>query len=178
TTRKPSFENDAQVELSAGNYDYRQLKGTVTGGLTDSLAGRFSFSTTHRDGVIKNIRTGEDVNTIENWAVRGQLLWDISATTEARLITELSRQDPVGYAQVFAGSTPNNRSAYRQFEAIIADLGYNPPRDPFARVIDQDTQWRSGNDIGGVSLTIDTEVFGGTLTSTSAWYFWEWRPSN
>ncbi|MDY6984646.1 MAG: TonB-dependent receptor, partial [Pseudomonadota bacterium] len=178
TTRKPSFENDAQVELSAGNYDYRQVKGTVTGGLTDTLAGRFSFSTTDRDGVIENIRTGEDVNTIENWAVRGQLLWDISDTTEARLITELSRQDPVGYAQVFAGSVTNNRSAYRQFESIIADLGYNPPRDPFARQIDQDTQWRSGNDIGGVSLNIDTEVFGGTLTSTTAWYYWDWRPSN
>ncbi|HEY0962445.1 MAG TPA: TonB-dependent receptor [Pseudomonadales bacterium] len=178
TTRKPSFENDAQVELSAGNYDYRQIKGTVTGGLSDTLAGRLSFSTTDRAGTITNIRTGEDVNTLENWAVRSQLLWDISDTTEARLIAELSRQDPVGYAQVFAGSVPNQRSQYRQFESIIADLGYNPPRDPFARVIDQDTQWRSGNDIGGLSLNVDTEVFGGTLTSTTAWYYWEWRPSN
>ncbi|MGV3590477.1 MAG: TonB-dependent receptor [Gammaproteobacteria bacterium] len=178
TTRKPSFENGAQVEVSAGNYDYRQVKGTVTGGLADTIAGRLSFSTTDRAGTIDNIRTGEGVNTLENWALRGQLLWDIGDTTEARLIAELSRQDPVGYAQVFAGSVTNQRSQYRQFESIIADLGYNPPRDPFARVIDQDTQWRSGNDIGGLSLNVDTEVFGGTLTSTTAWYYWEWRPSN
>jgi len=178
TTRKPEFEKSAQVEFNTGNYDYAQLKGTATGGLTDTLAGRLSFSTTQRDGTLKNITTGEDVNTIENWALRGQLLWDISDRTEARLITELSRQDPVGYAQVFAGSVRNQRSEYRQFETIIADLGYNPPRDPFARVIDQDTEWRSGNDIGGVSLNIDHEIFGGTFTSTTAWYFWDWRPSN
>ncbi len=178
TTSKPTQERDARFEVSTGNYNYIQAKGSVTGGLTDTLAGRLSFSTTDRDGTLTNIRTGEDVNTLENWALRGQLLWDINDTTEARLITELSRQDPVGYSQVFAGSVPNRRSAYRQFETIIAALGYNPPRDPFARQIDQNTTWRSGNDIGGVSLNIDTELFGGTLTSTTAWYFWDWRPSN
>src|SRR5690606_8158499 len=40
------------------------------------------------------------------------------------------------------------------------------------------TDWRSGNDIGGFSVNIDHEIFGGTLTSTTAWYFWDWRPSN
>ncbi len=178
TTSKPYFENDAKLEASTGNYNYRQLKGTVTGGLTDTLAGRISFSSTDRDGTLTNIRTGEDVNTLENWAVRSQLLWDISDTTEARLIVELSRQDPVGYSQVFAGSVPNRRSAYRQFETIITALGYNPPRDPFARQIDQNTAWRSGNDIGGLSLSIDTEIGSGKLTSTTAWYSWDWRPSN
>jgi len=178
TTRKPSFNTGAAFEVSAGNYSYAQFKGSVTGGLTDTLAGRLSFTSTNRDGTLDNIVTGEDVNTIENYSLRGQLLWNIGETTEARLIAEVSRQDPVGYAQVYAGSVTNRRSAYRQFEAIIADLGYEPPRDPFARQIDTNSEWRSGNDIGGVSLNIDTEIFNGTLTSTSAWYYWEWRPSN
>jgi iron complex outermembrane recepter protein len=178
TTSKPAFEKDARFELSTGNLDYLQLKGSATGGLSDTVAGRFSFTSTDRAGTLTNIRTEEDVNTLENWSVRSQLLWDISPDTSARVIAELSRQDPVGYAQVFAGSVPNKRSAYRQFEAIIADLGYNPPRDPFSRQIDHNSDWRSGNDIGGVSLNIDHEIFGGTLTSTTAWYFWDWRPSN
>jgi iron complex outermembrane receptor protein len=179
TTQKPQYEPDARIEVSTGNLNYAQLKGTVTGGLSDSLAGRLSFTTTERDGTLKNVRTGEDLNTIENWSVRGQLLWEAGAGTDVRLITELSRQDPLGYAQVFAGSVENQRSAYRQFEAIIADLGYEPAsRDPFDRVVDHDSQWRSGNDIGGVSLNIDHEIFGGTLTSTSAWYYWDWRPNN
>jgi iron complex outermembrane recepter protein len=179
TTTKPSFEYGSQIELNAGNYNHRQIKGTVTGGLTDSLAGRLSFTSTERDGLLRNVATGQDLNNLENWSLRGQLLWEAGTATEVRLITELSRQDPVGYAQVFAGSVPNNRSTYRQFETIIADLGYEPPsRNPFDRVVDHNSAWRSGNDIGGVSLNIDHEIFGGTLTSTSAWYFWDWRPSN
>ena len=172
TTRKPEFDS------STGNFDYVQLKGTVTGGLTENVAGRLSFTSSERDGTLKNIRTGEDVNNLENWSARGQLLWNVNDTTEARLVTELSRQAPNGYAQVFAGSVRNKRSEYRQFESIIAALGYNPPRDPFDRLIDHNTKWRSGNDIGGASLNIDTALFGGTLTSTTAWYFWDWRPSN
>ena len=178
TTAKPTQEKSARFELTTGNYNYLQLKGTATGGLTDSLAGRISVTSTDRAGTLTNIRTGEDVNTLENWSVRGQLQWDVSEDTDVRLIAELSRQDPVGYAQVFADSVPNKRSAYRQFEAIIAALNYNPPRDPFARVIDHNTDWRSGNDIGGLSLTVNTEIGSGTLTSTSAWYYWDWRPSN
>ncbi len=178
TTAKPTQARDARVELTTGNYDFVQVKGTATGGLTDTLAGRLSLTSTNRAGTLTNISTGEDVNTLENWSARGQLLWTPADTTEVRLIAELSRQDPVGYAQVFAGSVPNRRSAYRQFEAIIKDLNYNPPRDPFARLIDTNSTWRSGNDIGGLSLNIDTDLFGGTLTSTTAWYFWDWRPAN
>jgi iron complex outermembrane receptor protein len=179
TTLKPQFENDARVELSAGNFDFAQIKGTVTGGLSDSVAGRLSFTSTEREGNIRNVVTGQDLNNLENWSLRSQLLWEAGEGTDVRLITELSRQDPTGYAQVFAGSVPNKRSAYRQFESIIADLGYAPPsRDPFDRVVDHNSEWRSGNDIGGASLNIDHEIFGGTLTSTTAWYFWDWRPSN
>ncbi len=178
TTAKPTQERSTRFEVTTGNLDYYQLKGTATGGLTDTLAGRLSVTATERAGTLTNIRTGEDVNTLENWSARGQLLWDISESTDVRLIAELSKQDPVGYAQVFAGSVANRRSAYRQFESIIAALNYNPPRDPFARQIDHNTDWRSGNDIGGLSLTVNTEIGSGTLTSTTAWYYWDWRPSN
>jgi iron complex outermembrane receptor protein len=178
TTSKPEYDNAAKFEVNTGNYNYGQIKGSVTGGLTETVAGRVSFSVTERDGTLTNITTGADVNTLENWAVRSQLLWEAGESTDVRLIAELSRQDPVGYAQVFAGSVPNKRAAFRQFENIIADAGYNPPRDPFARLIDHNTDWRSGNDIGGLSLNIDTKAGNGTLTSTSSWYFWDWRPSN
>ena len=80
STSKPSFDSDTRLELSTGNYDFAQVKGTVTGGLTDSVAGRLSFSATDRDGTLTNVRTGERHNTIENWAVRGQLLWILAMT--------------------------------------------------------------------------------------------------
>src|SRR5690554_1521080 len=66
TTLKPTFEKSGQVELNIGNYDFRQVKGTFTGGLTETLAGRLSVTTTERAGVLENVRTGQDINNIEN----------------------------------------------------------------------------------------------------------------
>ena len=89
------------------------------------------------------------------------------------------RQRPDGYAQVVAGVVQTKRAAYRQFNAIIADLNYKlPSLNAFDRIIDHDTPWNSGNDLGGVSLNVDTKIGPGTLTSTTAWRYWNWDPSN
>lgn len=45
-------------------------------------------------------------------------------------------------------------------------------------MIDTGTPWRSGNDIGGASLNLEAALGSGTLTSTTAWRFWAWDPSN
>ncbi|MCR9226835.1 MAG: TonB-dependent receptor [Flavobacteriaceae bacterium] len=92
---------------------------------------------------------------------------------------DYTRQRPDGYAQVYAGTAPTQRADFRQFENIIADLGYDlPSRNPFDRVIDHDTPWSSEQDFGGVSLNADIEMGKGTLTSTTAWRSWKWGPSN
>lgn len=179
TTKLPEFDYNGQVEATAGNYGYQQIRGFVTGPLSDNVAGRLSISATERDGTLHNVKTGEDVNTLDNFGARGQLLWKPSDKTNVRLIAEQTKQDPNGQAQVFAGVVTTQRSAYRQFERIIDDLNYElPSRNPFDRVVDHNSDWRSGNEIGGVSLNVDTELAGGTFTSTTAWYYWEWRPSN
>jgi iron complex outermembrane recepter protein len=166
------------TEASVGDYGYKQLRGYATGPLTESVAARLSISGTQRDGVLENVKTGEDVNTLDNLGVRGQLLWK-PGQTKVRLILEQTKQDPNGQAQVYAGVVKTQRSAYRQFESIIKDLNYQPAsRDPFDRVIDHNSNWRSGNKISGAALNIDTPLAGGTLTSTTAQYNWEWRPSN
>ncbi|MEQ1799540.1 MAG: TonB-dependent receptor, partial [Lacibacter sp.] len=41
-----------------------------------------------------------------------------------------------------------------------------------------DVPWNSGNDLGGVSLNIEQKIGAGTLTSTTAWRYWDWDPSN
>lgn len=179
TTRKPGFTPGAEFEVSYGNYGYIQAKSSLTGPLTDKLAARVSFSGTQRDGTVKNVRTGKYTNDINNLGVRAQLLFEPSSSTSITLAADASRQRPDGYAQVVAGVVETKRAAYRQFNAIIADLNYTlPSNNAFDRKIDHDTPWRSGNDLGGVSLNIDTEIGKGTLTSTTAWRYWNWDPSN
>ena len=179
TTRKPAFKPGAQFELSYGNYGYVQAKASLTGRIIKNLAGRLSFSGTQRDGVIENINTQKQINDINNLGLRGQLLYNASDKIEIILAADASQQRPDGYAQVFAGVAPTLRAPYRQFEQIIASLGYDVPnRNPFDRKIDHNTTWRSGNDLGGVSLNVDIKLGEGTLTSTTAWRYWKWDPSN
>jgi iron complex outermembrane receptor protein len=45
-------------------------------------------------------------------------------------------------------------------------------------VTDVDTALRSNQDLGGASLNIDWSLGRGRLTSTSAWRYWDWDPSN
>ncbi|MET3026268.1 TonB-dependent receptor [Flavobacterium sp. UW10123] len=179
TSRKPSFTPGADFEVSYGNYAFLQAKASITGALGKKVAGRLSFSGTQRDGLIDNIATGRPTNTLNNQGFRGQLLWTPTENTNVTFAGDLTTQRPDGYAQVVAGVAPTQRAAYRQFDAIIKDLNYQlPSLNAFDRKIDHDTPWRSGQDLGGVSLNIDTKIGGGTLTSTTAWRFWNWDPSN
>jgi iron complex outermembrane receptor protein len=179
TTRKPSFSPGASAEVSYGNYGYIQAKASLTGAIASKLAGRISFSGTQRDGTIYNVSSMKYVNDINNIGGRAQLLYTPSERVSITLIADASQQRPEGYAQVVAGVVKTQRADYRQFDNIIADLNYQlPSRNPFDRLIDHNTTWRSGNKLGGVSLNVDAKIGGGTLTSTTAWRYWNWDPSN
>jgi iron complex outermembrane receptor protein len=179
TSRQPSFTPGAVFEVSYGNYGFLQAKSSVTGPLSKKIAGRFSFSGTQRDGVLYNSRTLKPVNDLNNLGFRGQLLYTSGDHLKVIVSGDMTNQKPDGYAQVIAGVVQTQRADYRQFENIIADLNYQlPTRNPFDRVIDHDTPWKSGNQLGGVSVNVDAKIGAGTLTSTTAWRFWNWDPSN
>jgi len=179
TTRLPSYTPGGTVELSYGNYGFIQAKSSITGPLSKNLAARVSFSGTQRNGVIENIATGKAINDLNNFGVRGQLLFNPSSKVELILAADATSQRPDGYAQVVAGVVETKRAPYRRFEQIINDLNYQlPSRNAFDRIVDHDTPWRSNNDLGGISLNTDVQLGEGTLTSTTAWRYWNWGPSN
>lgn len=179
TTKGPSFKPGANFEVSYGNFGYIQAKASVTGPISRKLAGRLSFSGTQRDGVIYNVATQKYINDLNNQGIRGQLLFTPTDKIKITLSGDASQQKPEGYAQVVAGIVPTKRAAYRQFRQIIADLNYKlPSENAFDRLVDHNTTWRSGNKLGGVSLNIDAKLGNGTLTSTTAWRYWNWDPSN
>lgn len=179
TTRAPSFTPGGSFELSYGNYGFIQAKTSITGPLGKKLAARVAFSGTQRNGLLTNTVTEKPVNDMNNLGFRAQLLYKPSEKIDITLTGDASSQRPDGYAQVLAGVVTTQRAAYRQFEQIIADLNYDVPnRNPFDRKIDHNTPWKSGNDLGGVSLNINAKIGAGTLTSTTSWRYWNWDPSN
>ena len=179
TTRKPSFTRESEFELNYGSLGLVQAKTSVAGPLSQKVAGRLSFSGTTREGSIRNVATRNDVNGLNNLGVRGQVLFAPSDRMAITVAADNTRQRPEGYAQLVAGVAPTLRSANRQYAEIAADLGYAPPSfNAFDRLIDTDTPWRSNQDLGGTSLTIERTVGSGRLTSITAWRYWNWDPSN
>lgn len=179
TTRRPDFKPGGNFEVSYGNFGYIQAKSSLTGPIGKKIAARISFSGTQRDGILQNIRTGSATNEINNLGLHGQFLFKLSENTSILLSADNTKQRPDGYAQVIAGVVPTQRPAYRQFNAIISDLNYSlPSMNAFDRLIDHDTPWRSDNDMGGISINTDTRLGPGIVTSSTAWRYWNWNPSN
>ena len=179
TTRKPSFTPGSEVELNYGNFGYVQAKASVTGPLFKSVAGRISFSGTQRDGVLLNTGTGDDTNDLNNLGVRGQILVAPSDRLAVTLAIDHTRQRPKGYTQVVAGVAPTLRPANRQYPAMAADFGYTPPSfNTYDRLTDVDTPMRSYQSLGGTSLNVDFKLGPGRVTSTTAYRYWDWKPSN
>ena len=179
TSRLPKFSPEANVEVSYGNLGFIQAKTSVTGPLAKNLAGRISFSGTQRDGNLYNVYTNRKINDINNLGFRGQLLFTPTKDIKLVLSGDYSAQKPDGYGWAVAGVVKTQRADYRQFDAIIKDLGYEIPyKNAFERKIDLDTQSKADNKLGGIALNADIKIGNGTLTSTSAWRHWKWDPLN
>lgn len=179
-TRKPSFTPEARIELTAGNLQFVQAKASVSGPLVDDrLAIRLSSSITRRNGTIENVRTGKDVNAQDNQSLRGQLYWHATGNLDLTLSGDYNHQDPDCCAQIFARVGKTQRPTARQYDALAAAFGYAPPsRDAFDRVTDLDTPLRARQELGGASLLAEWDLGAVSLTSVSAWRFWDWKPSN
>lgn len=90
-SRKPSQENDGYVDITYGDNQQIKIEGAVGGALTDTVSGRVSFLRNKHDPYIKN-RVGKDLNNGNDWAVRGQLLFEFDKV-EWLLSAKAGKQD-------------------------------------------------------------------------------------
>ena len=181
TTRTPTFDFEGRAELSVGSYGFVQAKGVVSGPLSDTLAARLAVSETQRNGTIDNITTGQRNNNLDNTGVRAQLLWRASSSLDLTLAGDYNHQNARCCATVFVGYVPTQKALNRQYPAISAVQGYALPaeaQDPANRLTDVDAELRAKQSTGGASLKGTLDLGGGTLTSITAWRFWDWKPSN
>ncbi len=179
-TRAPSFTPEARIELTGGNYEFFQGKVSASGPLIDdTLALRLSASVTTRQGTIYNTRQRDYENAQDNASFRGALLWRASPTLDLTLSADYNHQNPDCCVQYYARVAPTQRPLNRQYAALAAAQNYAvPSTNPFDRVTDVDTPLRAEQELGGVSLLANWRLGGATLTSVTAYRFWNWNPSN
>ncbi|HWK35595.1 TonB-dependent receptor [Sphingomonas sp.] len=180
TTRAPSFTPEARGEVSLGNYNLFQLKASASAPIAaDKLAVRISTSITSRRGTVYNVRTDEYLQRQDNFGVRGQLLWQATPDLDVRVSGDFSVQNPYCCVQYYARVGATQRPANRQYAELAAAFGYAPPStNPFDRVTDLDADINSRQEVGGASLVANWDVGPATLTSVTAWRYWDWLPAN
>lgn len=178
-TNKPSFSPEAHFEVSAGSLDFLQAKGAISGPLGATVAARLAGSATSRRGTIYNVVTDRYINERESISGRATLLWRPTDALDVTLTGDYTESMPESGAQIYVRTGATQRPLNRQFAALAAAFNYAPPStDAFDRITDTDTVHKSGQRAGGVSLRGEWDIGSGTLTSVSAWRFWNWYPSN
>lgn len=180
STGAPTFTPQGRAEVSIGDHGFLQGKATVSGALlADQVAGRFSVSSTRRDGTVYNITQNTEQNDTNAQALRGQLLFTPSEDLSIRWSADYAYQNPNANTQVFVRYGPTQRSAASQFPALSALFDYKPASEnPYDRLVDVDATIQARQILKGTSATVNLDLGDYSFTSISALRFWDWTPQN
>lgn len=167
-TRKPQFTFVGQAEASIGNFSTRQLKATITGPLSPTLAFRLSGSFNKRDGYLTNITTGNDINDRNRYSVRGDLLWTPTSQLAVRVIADYNRikERCCGVVTLFNGPATQFIGAPPPFGL---GLPVGNPDQKFDRKVVLNTDPKSVIVGKGISAQADYDFGFAKLTSISAY---------
>lgn len=161
-TAKPDLAGySGSVGATIGNYSQTIIRGDVTGPLTDNVAFSLFGSVNERDGYFENLETGNELNELNRWNFRGQLLWNPTDRAEVRIIADGEEIDEscCGVGNLVDGPTGN----------IVRLLGGNlVGNDPFAYENFYDFDPQNEIETRGVSVQVDYDFDNFTLTSISA----------
>ena len=91
-TVKPSEELEGFVDVTLGEEGRRRVEAAVGGGLTDKVSGRLSMVYNEDNGLLDN-DIGPDVARADDWAVRGQLLFEPSDDLSILLKVQYADED-------------------------------------------------------------------------------------
>lgn len=148
-TKNPSDDFSATLEAQYGNYDHMRLRGNVSGPIVPGkLAASVSAGYVKRDGYVKNISGGPDLETADMATFRGKLRFTPSETAEFILSADglIDRGEPVFFEVTDA--------------AFLDD-----PSEATPFTVNQDQPNFLDRDIFGLSLTSNIDVGDGEWTT-------------
>jgi iron complex outermembrane receptor protein len=185
STHEPSFTPEFRGEASIGENGYRQFRASGSTALVpDVLAIRLTASRTLEDGYFYNTSTRRSLGDSDNTSLRGQLLFVPNEKIKIKIIGDYSEQDASGLGSAWVGNFTQYDNGARIANNIVdrtARLDYAHPNaygDPYARITSLDAPTMSSMHSGGVSGKVDVDLDWATLTSITAWRYWNWHPQN
>lgn len=165
-TARPSDQPSARVSVSYGQLDAfggRDMwegSGYVTGGLTETLAGRLAVYYRKHDGYSRNTLLHEDLDDLDNYAARGSLVFQPSDVLDIHVTAD------------FSHNASNGQSRRAVDDASVPGLGMVVASGLLsANVRESDAPWDQweDHDTAGLTARFDYQLAGGnTLTYLSA----------
>jgi iron complex outermembrane receptor protein len=122
---KPTEDFDAYGKVSIASFGTVNIEGAVGGGLTDNLAGRFSFLSQQRDDYIDNAFSSEDdiIGGYDELAWRAQLLF--TPIDDLALLLNVHGRELEGTASIFRANVftkgSNNLNQNYDRETVFYD---------------------------------------------------------
>lgn len=107
TTMQPSFTAGGKLSASYGSYNDVQLRGYVTGGLSDTIAASLSGGYQNRNGFRRHVVTHERNRSLDSKVLRGKLL--IKPSDTAKITVTGYYSDRID-SNTFTGVPLNNAS--------------------------------------------------------------------
>ena len=154
-TKKPEDIFSAKVSANVGNYNLREFQGMVNLPLAENVAAKFSISKTDRDGYIDNIFTGNELDTKDVLAYRGQLRITPSDKFEINL--------------AYDGLTADNKILVG--EPLTDPLGIMPvPVAPEPRKVSFDFDPSEDRDVSGGMMDLTYKFENGFTTKSITGY--------
>ncbi|MET1162889.1 MAG: TonB-dependent receptor plug domain-containing protein, partial [Pseudoxanthomonas sp.] len=176
-TRRPSYSQAAEGEITVGNYGAIGVSGSYNDALTDNAAFRIYATKRKRDGFLdvepsRGPRLVDEDNDQNFHSVRAQLLLEPTDTLDINVIGDFTSREEncCSAVQTVIGSTA----------AIINGVGgpgsIPTTADPFARIAHSNRSTEQDMKDKGISAEVNWESpwFGGaTLTSITAFRDWQ-----
>ena len=161
-TMAPSHDLEGKIEVGAGNFNQKLVKGHITNGVTDELALSLSGGFNKRDGYTDSVVGLNQINNRDRWNIRGQALYEPTADVTLRFIADYSEIDEAccTAADVINGPTTG---AVRALGGIVLD-----DSDPFIYKSSLNIDPDNTIEDSGVSVQLDVDFDGFSFTSISA----------
>ncbi|MCM8557896.1 TonB-dependent receptor [Sphingomicrobium sediminis] len=173
-TAQPRFTPEVIASATIGNYNMRRGELSVTGPLSDNVAGRIDGVYLSRDGFLTDRVSGRDINDRDRFLVRGQLLWEPDSDLSVRLVGDYSSRDEECCGATYLPAQDYDGSPQPStFAALLRGLGADINDDTFVREtsITPGQSFRSDVEDYGLSAEVVYDLGDVELTSISAYRF-------
>lgn len=171
-SRKPDFDSDGYLRITAGNYNKRAVQAAYEHPLIDNvLAARFAVNYETADGYAKNhFPGGDDLSGTDRLATRLTLLLQPSDSLDATLSINTGHSDPTTQGVVFEPTGANGLDLVSTVLASQGEAFYQRPASYGYHDVDANKVDHSRVLTQGANLTINKSFDNIRLTSVSSYY--------